>query len=323
MHARVVRDVRAPAGLRGRPRRGGGAAGHQPAAPRGRDVRWFASGRARRRRPRRARRGGEHPAGERRPARSGRRRSGSRSTPSDGGVVVICSDSGPGVPPELRDRLFEPEVRRADSPVRASAWPSPTDSCPRAAGASSSSTAISPARLSSPAFREGARRCRPQHRVAVPDRHRRGPRPLRRVARAGPDGRGLRRPAGGRPREGQSPGALIATVTRRRPRVVLLDLDLGSFGDGEKLIAPLARAGINVVVVTASVDRARWGEAVRFGARKVLSEVQAAQRDPRHGPPHQPGSAGHDPRGARGPAARVGQGARRELVDLQTRASRR
>ena len=25
--------------------------------------------------------------------------------------MVICSDSGPGVPPELRDRMFEPEVR--------------------------------------------------------------------------------------------------------------------------------------------------------------------------------------------------------------------
>ena len=74
------------------------------------------------------------------------------------------------------------------------------------------------------------------------------------------------------PDKEQSPGALIATVTRRRPRLVLLDLDLGRFGDGEKLIAPLARAGINVVVVTASVDRARWGEAVRFGARKVLSK---------------------------------------------------
>lgn len=70
----------------------------------------------------------------------------------------------------------------------------------------------------------------------------------------------------------QSPGALITAVTRRRPRVVLLDLDLGRFGDGERLIAPLARAGINVVVVTASVDRARWGEAVRHGARKVLAK---------------------------------------------------
>lgn len=76
------------------------------------------------------------------------------------------------------------------------------------------------------------------------------------------------------PEKEQSPGALIATVTRQRPRVALLDLDLGRFGDGEKLIAPLARAGINVVVVTASVDRARWGEAVRFGARKVLSKAR-------------------------------------------------
>jgi two-component system nitrate/nitrite response regulator NarL len=74
------------------------------------------------------------------------------------------------------------------------------------------------------------------------------------------------------PEKEQSPGALIATVVRQRPRVALLDLDLGRFGDGEKLIAPLARAGINVVVVTASVDRARWGEAVRYGARKVLSK---------------------------------------------------
>jgi signal transduction histidine kinase len=32
-------------------------------------------------------------------------------TAADGGALVICSDSGPGVPSELRDRLFEPEVR--------------------------------------------------------------------------------------------------------------------------------------------------------------------------------------------------------------------
>ena len=59
-------------------------------------------------------------------------------------------------------------------------------------------------------------------------------------------------------------------MVRLRPRVVLLDLDLGGFGDGVRLIAPLARAGANVVVVTASIDKGRWGEAVRCGARKVL-----------------------------------------------------
>ena len=74
------------------------------------------------------------------------------------------------------------------------------------------------------------------------------------------------------PEREQSPGALLNTVIRQRPRVALLDLDLGRFGNGEKLIAPLASAGVNVVVVTASLDRARWGEAVRYGARKVLAK---------------------------------------------------
>lgn len=76
------------------------------------------------------------------------------------------------------------------------------------------------------------------------------------------------------PEEGQPPGALISRVIRARPRVALLDLDLGRFGNGEKLIQPMAAAGINVVVVTGSLDRARWGECVRFGARKVLAKSQ-------------------------------------------------
>jgi two-component system, NarL family, nitrate/nitrite response regulator NarL len=86
------------------------------------------------------------------------------------------------------------------------------------------------------------------------------------------------------PTEERAPGALVAAVVRLRPRVVLLDLDLGGFGDGGRLISPLARAGANVVVVTASVDRGRWGEAVRYGARKVLpksrplNEILAAVR---------------------------------------------
>ena len=43
------------------------------------------------------------------------------------------------------------------------------------------------------------------------------------------------------PCEERAPGALAASVVRLRPRVVLLDLDLGGFGDGVRLIAPLAR----------------------------------------------------------------------------------
>jgi two-component system nitrate/nitrite response regulator NarL len=71
-----------------------------------------------------------------------------------------------------------------------------------------------------------------------------------------------------------SPGTLLSSLARLQPRIVLLDLDLGRFGDGVRLISPLARTGINVVVVTGSSDRGRWGEAIRCGARIVLSKSQ-------------------------------------------------
>lgn len=67
---------------------------------------------------------------------------------------------------------------------------------------------------------------------------------------------------------------LVASVLRHRPRIVLLDLDLGSFGDGVRVINPIARAGVNVVVVTGSLDRARWGECVWHGARQVLAKTR-------------------------------------------------
>ena len=72
------------------------------------------------------------------------------------------------------------------------------------------------------------------------------------------------------PTDERGAGALVASIVRQSPRIVLLDLDLGGFGNGVRLISHLARAGVNVVVVTASSDRARWGEAVWIGARKVL-----------------------------------------------------
>ncbi|SDD56020.1 response regulator transcription factor [Nocardioides lianchengensis] len=70
---------------------------------------------------------------------------------------------------------------------------------------------------------------------------------------------------------------LLGSIARLRPRIVLLDLDLGSFGDGASLINPIARMGANVVVVTASLERARWGECIRYGARKTLSKAQPLQ----------------------------------------------
>ncbi|MGZ4447106.1 MAG: LuxR C-terminal-related transcriptional regulator [Nocardioides sp.] len=67
-----------------------------------------------------------------------------------------------------------------------------------------------------------------------------------------------------------STGHLLSSLLRMRPRLVLLDLDLGSTGNGARLVAPLTQAHIAVVVVTASIERARWGECVRYGARTVL-----------------------------------------------------
>ena len=76
------------------------------------------------------------------------------------------------------------------------------------------------------------------------------------------------------PADPGSPGALLAAILKEQPLVVLLDLDLGGFGDGVRLIKPIARSGVNVIVVTGSTDRARWGEAIHSGARKVLSKSQ-------------------------------------------------
>lgn len=79
------------------------------------------------------------------------------------------------------------------------------------------------------------------------------------------------------PEEGGSMATLRSAALRANARIVLLDLDLGRFGDGTSLIGPLSRAGANVVVVTASGDQARWGGCVRIGARKVISKTRPLQ----------------------------------------------
>jgi len=65
-------------------------------------------------------------------------------------------------------------------------------------------------------------------------------------------------------------GHLGAAILRTRPRVVLLDLDLGHSASGLGVVGPLADAGIAVIVVTASASQARWGECLSYGARIVL-----------------------------------------------------
>jgi two-component system, NarL family, nitrate/nitrite response regulator NarL len=76
------------------------------------------------------------------------------------------------------------------------------------------------------------------------------------------------------PENGGTPNSLLSAITRLQPKVVLLDLDLGRVGDGVRLIPPLVQSGAAVVVVTASTDRGRWGECLRYGARKVISKTR-------------------------------------------------
>ncbi|MGI8523677.1 MAG: LuxR C-terminal-related transcriptional regulator [Nocardioides sp.] len=70
-----------------------------------------------------------------------------------------------------------------------------------------------------------------------------------------------------------STNQLVSAVLRVRPRVALLDLDLGTSADGARLVEPLVRSGIQVVIVTASRDESRWGECLRHGARVVVSKT--------------------------------------------------
>lgn len=71
-----------------------------------------------------------------------------------------------------------------------------------------------------------------------------------------------------------SPTQLVRSVLRIAPRVVLLDLDLGGFGDAAQVIRPLAEAGMNVVVVSAAADPSRQGECLWLGARRVIPKTR-------------------------------------------------
>ncbi len=90
---------------------------------------------------------------------------------------------------------------------------------------------------------------------------------------------------------GASLATVLSSLLRSRPRVTLLDLDLGHVGDGMRLITPLAEAGVAVVVVTGANERARWGECLRRGAKAVmlksspLEELVGAVRRVRDGLP--------------------------------------
>ena len=69
------------------------------------------------------------------------------------------------------------------------------------------------------------------------------------------------------------PAELLAEVTRSRPDLVLLDLDLGGdLGDGSTLVRPLVEAGLRVLIVTATSDVEQMARAVELGAVGVAAK---------------------------------------------------
>ena len=70
-----------------------------------------------------------------------------------------------------------------------------------------------------------------------------------------------------------SPQMLLQEVRGLRPGVVLLDLDLGDFGDGLSLVQPLTELGARVLIVSGTTDRLRLAETVEQGAVGFLSKL--------------------------------------------------
>ncbi|MFE6648390.1 response regulator transcription factor [Nocardioides sp. NPDC057772] len=67
-----------------------------------------------------------------------------------------------------------------------------------------------------------------------------------------------------------SASALTARIVRARGSIVILGTTLEAGDPWLATIAPLTRAGIDVVVLTSTTDRACWGQALRRGARAVV-----------------------------------------------------
>lgn len=70
--------------------------------------------------------------------------------------------------------------------------------------------------------------------------------------------------------------ALLETVERSRPDVVLLDLDLGEpLGDGTALVAPIAQTGARVLVVSGTRQLHRFGAALEQGAAEYARKGES------------------------------------------------
>ena len=62
------------------------------------------------------------------------------------------------------------------------------------------------------------------------------------------------------------PDAVVPRLLSAAPDLVLLDLDLGPYGDSTPIIGPLAAQGVRVLVVSGLVDRLRLARALEAGA---------------------------------------------------------
>jgi DNA-binding NarL/FixJ family response regulator len=71
-----------------------------------------------------------------------------------------------------------------------------------------------------------------------------------------------------------APAAVVELVQAQRPRLVLLDLDLGEHGSSVTLIDQCVEAGARVVMLTAVTDRARLARCIEAGAVGVVGKAQ-------------------------------------------------
>lgn len=71
-----------------------------------------------------------------------------------------------------------------------------------------------------------------------------------------------------------SAAGLLTEIADFHPAIALVDLDLGPFGSGLRLVRPLADAGVAVLVLT-SAPRSQWGECLLHGASRVVAKTTA------------------------------------------------
>jgi DNA-binding NarL/FixJ family response regulator len=68
--------------------------------------------------------------------------------------------------------------------------------------------------------------------------------------------------------------AVLAQLRAEPADVVLLDLDLGGFGRGEDLVAPLVETGARVIIVTGASNQMQTARCVELGAHGLVDKTR-------------------------------------------------